>query len=107
MSQEDPLDWLGNLMSSLSIKYDVAIIGAGHNGLVAACYLAKAGLSVLVIERNAELGGATRSARIFDGIDARLSIYSYLVSLLPQAIINDLGLNLELLPRRTDRKSVV
>jgi len=88
-------------MSSLSIKYDVAIIGAGHNGLVAACYLAKAGLSVLVIERNAELGGATRSARIFDGIDARLSIYSYLVSLLPQAIINDLGLNLELLPRRT------
>jgi phytoene dehydrogenase-like protein len=88
-------------MSSLSTKYDVAIIGAGHNGLVAACYLAKAGLSVLILERNTELGGATRSARVFDGVDARLSIYSYLVSLLPQAIINDLGLNLELLPRRT------
>jgi phytoene dehydrogenase-like protein len=88
-------------MSSLSTKYDVSIIGAGHNGLVAACYLATAGLSVLVLERNAELGGATRSSRVFDGVDARVSIYSYLVSLLPKAIINDLGLKLELLSRRT------
>jgi phytoene dehydrogenase-like protein len=88
-------------MATLSSKYDVAIIGAGHNGLVSACYLSKAGLSVLVLERNAELGGATRSAKAFAGIDARLSVYSYLVSLLPQKIMDDLGIKIELLPRRT------
>ena len=68
-------------MSLLSSKYDVAIIGGGHNGLVSACYLAKAGLSVLVLERNSELGGATRSAKTFDGMEAHLSVYSYLISL--------------------------
>jgi len=88
-------------MSTLSTKYDVAIIGGGHNGLVSACYLAKAGLSVLVLERNSELGGATRSAKTFDGMEARLSLYSYLISLLPHRIIDDLGLELNLLPRRT------
>lgn len=88
-------------MPSLSSKYDIAIIGGGHNGLVSACYLAKAGLSVLVLEKNTELGGATRSAQAFRGMDARLSIYSYLVSLLPQKIISDLCLKLDLLPRRT------
>jgi len=88
-------------MSPLSSKYDVAIIGGGHNGLVSACYLAKAGLSVLVLERNSELGGATRSAKTFDGMEAHLSVYSYLISLLPQRIIDDLGLELNLLPRRT------
>ena len=88
-------------MATLSSKYDVAIIGAGHNGLVSACYLSKAGLSVLVLERNAELGGATRSAKAFAGIDARLSVYSYLVSLLPQKIMDDLGIKIELLPRQT------
>ena len=88
-------------MPTLSSKYDVAIIGAGHNGLISACYLSKAGLSVLVLERNAELGGATRSTKAFHGIDARLSIYSYLVSLLPQKIVDELGLEIELLPRRT------
>ncbi len=44
-------------MNTLKSKYDVAIIGGGHNGLVAACYLAKAGMSVLVLERNDVLGG--------------------------------------------------
>ena len=88
-------------MSPLSSNYDVAIIGGGHNGLVSACYLAKAGLSVLVLERNSELGGATRSAKTFDGMEAHLSVYSYLISLLPQRIIDDLGLELNLLPRRT------
>jgi len=88
-------------MPSLSSKYDVAIIGGGHNGLVSACYLAKGGLSVLVLEKNTELGGATRSAQAFRGMDARLSVYSYLVSLLPQKIISDLELKLDLLPRRT------
>ena len=48
----------------LSSKYDAVIIGGGHNGLVSACYLTKAGLSVLVLEKNPVLGGATRSAKI-------------------------------------------
>jgi phytoene dehydrogenase-like protein len=78
-------------MPSLSSEYDVVIIGGGHNGLVSACYLAKAGLSVLVLERNSELGGATRSAKTFDGMEARLSLYSYLVSLFPEQIVSDLG----------------
>ena len=88
-------------MPSLAAKYDVTIIGGGHNGLVSACYLAKAGLSVLVLEKNTEIGGATRSNKAFDGMEARLSVYSYLVSLLPERIISDLGLKLDLLSRGT------
>ena len=88
-------------MATIKTKYDIAIIGGGHNGLVAACYLAKAGLSVLVLERNPEIGGATQSKQVFEGVDARLSVYSYLISLFPQKIINDLGLNLDLRSRRT------
>jgi len=79
---------------------DVAIIGGGHNGLVAASYLAKAGLKVRLFEAGEELGGATASERVFDGIDAKLSRYSYLVSLLPDQIIRDLGLNFETITRR-------
>ena len=86
-------------MPAIKTNYDVAIIGGGHIGLVAACYLAMAGLSVLVLERNKKIGGATGSKRIFDGVDARLSVYSYLVSLFPQKIINDL--NLQLRSRKT------
>ena len=88
-------------MNSLKSKYDVAIVGGGHNGLVAACYLAKAGMSVLVLERNDVLGGATLSRQTFPGVDAKLSVYSYLVSLLPQKIIDDLGLKLQLRSRKT------
>src|SRR5215212_2470705 len=77
-------------------QYDVVILGAGHNGLVAATYLARAGLSVLLLEKNDYIGGATTSQQIFPDYDARLSRYSYLVSLFPQKIINDLGLTLEL-----------
>src|SRR5438309_8935464 len=77
-------------------KYDVVILGAGHNGLVAASYLGRAGLSVLLLEKNDYIGGATTSQRIFPDYDACLSQYAYLVSLLPQKIIRDLGLNLEL-----------
>ncbi len=88
-------------MDTLESRYDVAIVGGGHNGLVAACYLAKGGLSVLVLERNPELGGATRSAYAFEGFEAKLSVYSYLVSLFPQKIIDDLGLNLQLKSRQT------
>jgi phytoene dehydrogenase-like protein len=81
-------------------NYDVAIIGGGHNGLVAAGYLAKAGLSVAVLEKHEVLGGAAISAQAFEGIDARLSRYSYLVSLLPAQVIADLGLEVTLAPRR-------
>src|SRR5436189_5663492 len=77
-------------------RYDVVILGAGHNGLVAASYLGGAGLSVLLLEKNDYIGGATTSQRVFPDFDARLSRYAYLVSLLPQKIIRDLGLNLEL-----------
>ncbi|MEU5317730.1 NAD(P)/FAD-dependent oxidoreductase [Streptomyces sp. NPDC021056] len=72
--------------------YDAVIVGGGHNGLVAAAYLARAGRSVLVLERLDHTGGAAISSRPFAGVDARLSRYSYLVSLLPKKIVRDLGL---------------
>jgi phytoene dehydrogenase-like protein len=80
-------------------KYDVIIIGGGHNGLVAATYLAKAGKSVVILEANAEIGGATQSVQAFEGFDAYLSRYSYLVSLLPDKIVKDLGLTFECISR--------
>ncbi|MGW7821125.1 phytoene desaturase family protein [Streptomyces puniciscabiei] len=73
--------------------YDAVIVGGGHNGLVAAAYLARAGRSVLVLERLDHTGGAAISTRPFAGVDARLSRYSYLVSLLPQKIVRDLALD--------------
>jgi phytoene dehydrogenase-like protein len=82
-------------------RYDVVILGAGHNGLVAASYLGRAGLSVLLLEKNDYIGGATTSQKVFPDYDARLSRYSYLVSLFPEKIIRDLGLNLELRRRVT------
>jgi phytoene dehydrogenase-like protein len=82
-------------------QYDVVILGAGHNGLVAASYLGRAGLSVLLLERNNYIGGATTSQKVFPDYDAQLSRYSYLVSLFPEKIIRDLGLNLELRRRAT------
>ncbi|MGW3819910.1 phytoene desaturase family protein [Streptomyces sp. NPDC005046] len=74
-------------------EYDAVIVGGGHNGLVAAAYLARAGRSVLVLERLGNTGGAAVSTRPFAGVDARLSRYSYLVSLLPRKIVRDLGLD--------------
>ena len=79
---------------------DVVIVGGGHNGLTAACYLAKAGLKVTVLERLSTFGGAAVSEQTFAGVEAKLSRYSYLVSLLPKKIIEDLKLDIQLAPRR-------
>lgn len=81
-------------------QFDVVIVGGGHNGLVAAAYLARAGRRVRLLERLDHVGGAAVSAHAFDGIDARLSRYSYLVSLLPRRIIDDLGARIRLARRR-------
>lgn len=80
--------------------WDAVIVGGGHNGLTAAGYLARAGLRVLVLERQGHTGGAAVSDRVFPGVDARLSRYAYLVSLLPRQVRTDLGLRLRLVRRR-------
>lgn len=80
-------------------KYDVIIAGAGHNGLVAANYLAKAGKKVLILEAQEQVGGATQSVKAFEDYEARLSRYSYLIALLPDKIVRDLGLSFTNLSR--------
>ena len=82
-----------------SAPYDAVVVGAGHNGLVAATLLGRTGRSVLVLERRAELGGAAVSEYVFPGVDARLSRYAYLVSLFPRQLIEQLGVNIELRAR--------
>ncbi len=79
---------------------DVVIVGGGHNGLVAAGYLAGAGLRVRLLERLGHVGGAAVSAQAFDGVDVRVSRYSYLVSLLPPRILEDIGASVRLAQRR-------
>ncbi len=87
-------------MQPLNTSYDAVVIGSGHNGLVAAAYLAMAGRSVLVLEKAADFGGATTSKRVFPGHDALLSRYAYLVSLFPQTITAELGLDFQTRRRR-------
>ncbi|HWM17709.1 MAG TPA: NAD(P)/FAD-dependent oxidoreductase [Microbacterium sp.] len=87
-------------MHRAAFTHDVIIVGGGHNALVAAAYLARAGQRVVVLERLAHVGGAAVSETPWAGVDARLSRYSYLVSLLPRRIIDDLGLRIDLRRRR-------
>ncbi len=77
-------------MSATTSNYDALVIGAGHNGLVHAAYLARAGLRVAVVERSDSLGGATRSQEAHPGFT--YSVFSYLVSLLRPEIIQELDL---------------
>jgi phytoene dehydrogenase-like protein len=83
-------------------SYDVVIVGGGHNGLTAAAYLARAGVSTLLLERLPATGGAAVSKLAFPGTGARLSRYSYLVSLMPEALMKDLDLQVELRSRTTN-----
>ena len=83
----------------LRSSYDAVVVGGGHNGLVAAAYLARAGLSCLVLERRDVVGGAAVSERVFAGFDVRVSRYAYLVSLLPRRIVDELGLRVRLVRR--------
>ncbi|MCP5094741.1 MAG: NAD(P)/FAD-dependent oxidoreductase [Chloroflexi bacterium] len=71
-------------------KYDAIIIGGGHNGLITAAYLAKAGKEVLVLEKRYLVGGATVTEEIFPGF--KYTIFSYVVSLLRPDIVRDLQL---------------
>jgi len=83
----------------MSAKYDAIVIGGGHNGLVTAAYLARAGKKVLVLERRHVLGGAAVTEEIFPGF--KFSVCSYVVSLLRPEIIRDLDLprhGMEILP---------
>ena len=83
----------------MTTRYDVIVIGGGHNGLVNAAYLARAGKRVLVLERRYVLGGAAVTEEVFPGF--KFSVCSYVVSLLRPEIIRELDLprhGLEILP---------
>ena len=71
-------------------RYDAIVIGAGHNGLTCAAYLARSGLKVLVLERRGVVGGAALTEEFHPGF--RNSVYSYLVSLLDRRVMDDLEL---------------
>jgi phytoene dehydrogenase-like protein len=77
-------------------RFDAIVVGGGHNALVAATLLGRAGRSVLVLERADRVGGAAVSEFAFRGVDARLSRFAYLVSLFPRGLLRELGVEVEL-----------
>ncbi len=79
-----------SMAANHSARYDAIVIGGGHNGLVNAAYLARAGKKVLVLERRHVVGGAAVTEEIFPGF--KFSVCSYVVSLLRPEIIRDLDL---------------
>src|SRR5215216_6040871 len=86
-------------MAPRTNNYDAIVIGGGHNGLVNAAYLARAGKRVLVLEKRYRVGGAAVTEEIFPGF--KFSVFSYVVSLLRPEIIRDLDLpshGLQILP---------
>ena len=74
----------------MSNDYDAIVIGGGHNGLVNACYLAKAGLKTVLLERRHLVGGATITEELLEGF--QFTTFSYAVSLLRPDIVEDLDL---------------
>lgn len=86
--------------ATLPPRADVVVVGAGHNGLVAATLLARAGLSVVVLERDTVLGGATRTEQPFARVPGlRQSTGSYLLGLMPPELIETLGVDIPVLRR--------
>lgn len=79
------------------MRYDAIVIGAGHNGLVCAAYLAREGLKTLVVERSDRIGGACVTEELFPGF--RISTASYSLSLLMPEVISELGLELDIRPK--------
>ncbi len=89
-------------MNVPSNTYDAVIVGGGHNGLVAACYLARAGYDVCMLERYKDVGGAAFSEEIEGAPGHIASTGSYVLSLAPQKVLQDLDLlnnGVEMIPR--------
>jgi phytoene dehydrogenase-like protein len=84
---------MGNVGAADMLAADIVVVGGGHNGLVAAVLAAQAGKRVTLLERSDRTGGATAGERLFPPSRARLSRYSYLVSLMPDELIRRLGVD--------------
>jgi phytoene dehydrogenase-like protein len=77
----------------MSSEFDAIVVGGGHNGLVAAAYLARSGARTVVLERRANTGGAaTTEAPWKDAPDVNVTRLSYVMSLMPPTIIRELDL---------------